>query len=123
MLPKVNISLHAKYPLFLSNFNETWISMTDFRIILRYQVSWKSVQWEQSCSMLTERSKHRHDEGTVAFEILWTCLKDGQWNQMVRTSAWSNRKFSYTRKMITQAIPVIKTAMNHLGVVMSVRYW
>jgi hypothetical protein len=32
-LPQTYISLHVKYPLFLSNFNETWIYHIDFRKI------------------------------------------------------------------------------------------
>jgi len=47
----MNIGLHEKYPLFSSDFNETWIISKDFRKILRYQISLKSVQWEQSCTM------------------------------------------------------------------------
>jgi hypothetical protein len=41
---KCNIDLHVNYFFFY----ETWIFWTDFWKILRYQISWKSVQWEPS---------------------------------------------------------------------------
>jgi hypothetical protein len=50
---KMFIGLHVKYPLFLSDFNESWNFSIDFRKIHEHQISRKSVQWEPSCSMQT----------------------------------------------------------------------
>jgi len=60
---KLYIGLHVKCPLYLSDFNETWITRWIFQTITIYHISRKSVQWEQSFSMRTDR----HDEANSHF--------------------------------------------------------
>ena len=50
-----------KVPVFLSDFNGTWIFSPDFRKKLKYRISSKSVQWEYSCSKRTDG----HDENVT----------------------------------------------------------
>ena len=52
---KKYIGLHVQY--LLSYFIKTRIFSTDFQEILKYQISWKSVQWEPSCSTRTDMTK------------------------------------------------------------------
>ena len=48
------VPLLVKNPLFLSDFNDTWIFSTDIRKILECQISLRSIQWEPSCSVRTD---------------------------------------------------------------------
>jgi hypothetical protein len=42
---QTHTSLHVKYSLLLSDFSQTWILSTDFRKILKYPISLKSLGW------------------------------------------------------------------------------
>jgi len=50
----MNIGLNVEYPLFLSDFNETWIFSTVFRKILKYRISQQSVLWGSISSTRTD---------------------------------------------------------------------
>ena len=52
MIKKIS---NLKYPFFLSNFNKTFIFLDIFPKTLKNQISRKSVQWESSCFMRTDR--------------------------------------------------------------------
>jgi len=45
------VGLHVKYPLFFSDFIETWIFSTEFSINTQIQNLMKFVHWEASCFM------------------------------------------------------------------------
>jgi len=50
----INVYWSSMYS-YLSDFNENWIFWTDFRKKFKCQILQKSVQWEPSCSMRTNR--------------------------------------------------------------------
>jgi len=65
---KMYTGLHMKYPLVTSDFNVTWIFWTEFWKILKYQISWKSVQRELSSPRRwTGEQTDRHDTAYSRF--------------------------------------------------------
>jgi hypothetical protein len=61
------IGLHANHPLFLSDFDDIQSFSTNFRKLLKCQISRKSVKWEPSCSMRTTGRTDRHDKAHGSF--------------------------------------------------------
>jgi hypothetical protein len=51
----------------LSDFNQTYIFYTRFRIILKCQVSLKSVQWELKCAMQADTDTDCHHNNKTLF--------------------------------------------------------
>ena len=83
---KTCIGLHVKYPLLLSAFNETCIISTDFRNILKYQILWKSLQWELECSMWTDGRMDRPD-GVVVFRSFANAHSKGLKYSFIETAS------------------------------------
>jgi hypothetical protein len=83
---------NVKYRLFLPDFSDTWIFSKGFRKILKYPISWKSVQGEPNCSMRTNRrTDGRTDRQTwqsywSLFGMLRTRLKPVQYLTAVYSS-------------------------------------
>ena len=60
------ITMHGHLNVNLSRCTVTLLSSTNFRKILKHQISWKSVRMEL-CSLRTDRQTHRHDEAYSHF--------------------------------------------------------
>jgi len=56
----MHIGLYVQQLWFLSEFKETWIFLADFQTML-----WKSVHWEQSCSMWKEGQTDIDDKANI----------------------------------------------------------
>jgi len=63
----VHTLVYIKYPLLLSDFNETSILSTDFRKLIKLNISRKSVQRKPCCSTRTDGQTDRHDHDNWRF--------------------------------------------------------
>jgi len=96
------IGLHVKYPLFLSQLNETWIFPTDFPKILK--TLWKSVQWEPSCSTWTGGRTDK-TKLTFAFRNFWNAPKTVDLTRIFAPNtiySTNNRLMPHTKGLYTR---------------------
>jgi len=106
------IGLHVKCPLCVSDFNETWIFGSDFRNILKCQISRRSVQWKSSFSTRTAVQTCR--SLWSLFTVLQPRLKlFGRTVNCVVRGAIAFIKFMY-KKFMVLAVPCLEEQPNSL---------
>ena len=91
---KLYIGLHVKYLLFCPTVIKFEFSWQNFRKILKYEISLKSVQWEPSCS----EGSDDHDEANSRFSQFWETTKNGK----KRGETLSRREFFARNTIWTQ---------------------
>ena len=117
---KMYSGLHVKYPLSLSDYNETWIFWTIFGKMLKYRISWISDQREASCSTRTDRRTgmmklidafRNFAKATKKPDLCcWTPTKQLDTNVLyvnVSCYSWTNITTWLLYKMILQTRPFI----------------
>jgi len=110
----MDIGLHVQYPLFLSDFNEAWIFLTDLRKIKKYRISWKSVQWETMCCTRADMTK---------VESSWNVMahgdeREGKWRgnwRMEWVASTLHTTSEHDFSSITTADAHISVASNRLN--------
>ena len=90
----INIYLFSRtVSIILVRFIRTWIFSTYFRKILEYQILWKSVQWESSCSIRTGRRTDM-TKLTVAFRNFAKAPKPAHnpWDYIIKCEERENQQ-------------------------------
>jgi hypothetical protein len=112
MLSSTYTYRHVQYLSFLTDFNETSIFSTYFRKMLKYKISWTSVQLQSTCS----RRKNRYDEGNSHFSQFFFCervwelrLKNCHCVPLCESDIRNNRLGESTRNINTAKPPPPKS--------------
>jgi len=96
---KLCTGLNVKYPLLLSDYNETWIVSKDLiKKPFKYQISWKSVQWEPSCSTCTDGRTDGRTDVYTGFIVQEIGL------QIIILSKSINTRHPYSRRFLQKSV-------------------
>ena len=82
--------LHLKYRLFQSEFNESWIFLTDFRKLFKYRIWWRALHRVPTLYLATD-GRREVTKLIDAFAILWTRLRStslGFYVALTRKRLW-----------------------------------
>ena len=107
------IGLHVQYRIFLSDFNTTWIFGTDFRKVFKYQIFWRSIKWEPSCSMRPDRQTERQADWTKLIATFRKCAnapKNTDITTGARTTYEASLRFSLIVMYVTRGLSPGNTA-------------
>jgi hypothetical protein len=79
------VGLHVKCTLFLSDFNETWILSEKFRKIVKYQMSWKSINGSRiiRCGETAVRTDGRTDRDMTKQIVVFRSFVKAPWRSAV----------------------------------------
>jgi hypothetical protein len=87
--------------------------MANFRKILKYKVKLKPVQWELSCSMLTDGRTKRNDQANSRFSQFCEQTKNWLINQIklqkiyyLKISALESKAMEFSGKGIVKVTPL-----------------
>ena len=108
--------LHVKFPLFLSDFIQTWIFSTDLKTKHKYQASSKSVQWEQSfnAGVWTDGHEEADSRFSQFCKRAKTCKSPTGPHKHANSTKVTNRCESWTTTCSDQNYPSFPQAIQNI---------
>jgi hypothetical protein len=101
---KMCVRPHVEPPLSFQTLIKYEFSQTHFRKILKYQIPWKSVQWEPTCSMQTERQADGRTDMTKRILVFCNCSKASKMSCQLNRSPLLETVLRWTSAALTSTL-------------------